>query len=110
MAREQDRLTLLFAHLQTLPGEDPSLPWVWTRAGALYTHMASPGSQAESRIFTKGLQVRKMGQGEAGGWMWGGRGMDVDTPPVPISEEEAEGIGGLSPAAEPALLWAPVVG
>lgn len=62
MAREQEGLTLLFAHLQN----SPSLPcWVWPRAGALYTPVCKPregGLRAEAlwKLWGQGYPPEKV--------------------------------------------------
>lgn len=116
MAREQDRLTLLFAHLQnspqrgSIPGYEPGLllftPTCPKPGRVGWEQKQTESSEPRGIHQTKCFRVRENGTRR-------GQGMDVDTSPVLTSEEDAEGIGGLSPIAEPAccshLLWAPVM-
>lgn len=103
MAREQDRLTLLFAHLQTLPGG--AIPALLGRTRLVLLTLTWPaqggGWEQEHTESSEARNIHKSASGQKNGTRRG-RGMDVDTSPVPTSEEEAEGIGGLSPVAEPA--------
>lgn len=92
MAREQERLTLLFAHLQNSPwrGSIPALLSLNQGWCPLHSHAQTQGGWAESRTTleteargthqTKCFRFRENGAGT-------GRGMDVDTSPVLTSEE-----------------------
>lgn len=103
---------------RTLPREDPSLPcWVWTRAAALYSYMPRAtegglGAEANWKLWAQGYSPDKMLQSQRK-WDKERQGDGCGHFPVLTSEGNAEGIGWLSPIAEPAccshLLWAPVM-
>lgn len=79
MARGQDRLTLLFAHLQNSPwrGSIPAL--LSMNQGWCSLHSPREGGLRAELLWKlrPGVPIRqsasdseKMGQGQAGGWMW----------------------------------------